>query len=127
MTSNGNDVRRRKLLVPSPLNLENLSESLISFDDYVCSSPKAPKSPKFCFPKGELPKRSQTKLPKRRHCPQCIICIEDLIIFDDEPMNKENGKPSGCRQRPIVMTNCGHAFHTGCINKWFMEHKDKEL
>ncbi|CAL8104553.1 unnamed protein product [Orchesella dallaii] len=123
MTSNGNDGRKRKLLVPNPLNLENLSlsESLINFDDYVCSSPKAPKSPKFCISKEELPKRNQG------HCPQCIICIEDLIIFDDEPVNKENGKPSGCCQRPIVMTNCGHAFHTGCINKWFMEHKDKEF
>lgn len=29
--------------------------------------------------------------------------------------------------RPIVSTRCGHLFHTECINKWFVEKKEKEM
>jgi len=113
---------KRKLSPPSLLNLPMLADTFRSergLREVPCS-PKGLKSPKIRIPKAER---------SHRGChPTCMICLDDLITFDAEPATAaSNFKQGSYCLRPIVATKCGHAFHTECINKWFMQNKEKEF
>ncbi|CAL8104556.1 unnamed protein product [Orchesella dallaii] len=78
----------------------------------------------------------------------CTICMEDLFAYTScEPASHEHQHPlvpcnfsspgagsenspthrTETTMRPILSTRCGHLFHTECINKWFVEKKEKEI
>ncbi|ODM97489.1 hypothetical protein Ocin01_09196 [Orchesella cincta] len=71
MNTNKDQRQKRKFTLPS---LQNL---LIFDAEDGPLSPKAPKSPKII--KGS---------PNRGRLPTCSICIDDLIIFDEEPVGE---------------------------------------
>jgi len=56
----------------------------------------------------------------RNHDSSCTICLETLEQSDSGAKNDDGGRGAdGYTNAAVLVLNCGHQFHRGCLSTWF--------
>ena len=91
--------------------------SIIAYINYVPESIREEKIESF------INRYDNRKIYKITH-QSCFLCLL-YFMTDDEKMKIENiFNKKKLKEEEITILNCGHKFHTNCINDWF-KHQEK--